>query len=105
MKSVIARVALALALAFGLLSCGPSGSDKNHRQDNSATVSDSGQTHYDNEQEAQDHCPGDVVVWVNSRSEIYHMPGERWYGNTEEGYYECQQDADAEGDRETRNGQ
>ena len=33
------------------------------------------------------------------------MKGERWYGNTRQGAYVCQQEADAAGDRETRNGQ
>ena len=50
-------------------------------------------------------CPGDQKVWVNTRTGIYHLQGERWYGNTKQGEYLCKKAADAEGDRETRNGQ
>ena len=50
-------------------------------------------------------CPGDRVVWVNSNSGVYHLEGERWFGRTKSGQYECEKAAKAEGDRETRNGQ
>jgi hypothetical protein len=57
------------------------------------------------EQEAQQHCPADTVVWVNLPSGIYHFKGERWYANTKSGAYVCQREADRAGDRATRNGQ
>ena len=61
---------------------------------------------FSTEQEAKAHCSGgDTVVWVNQQTHVYHLQGERWYGNTKHGAYECRKDADAEGDRETRNGQ
>ena len=50
-------------------------------------------------------CPGDQVVWINTRTGIYHLQGERWFGRTRQGKYACEKAADAEGDRETRNGQ
>lgn len=50
-------------------------------------------------------CPGDKVVWVNTRSGIYHFQGERWFGSTREGRFLCEHDADKEGDRPTHNGQ
>lgn len=50
-------------------------------------------------------CPGDKVVWVNTRSGIYHFQGERWFGSTKEGKFLCEHDADKEGDRPTHNGQ
>jgi hypothetical protein len=50
-------------------------------------------------------CPGDKVVWVNTKSGIYHFKGERWFGNTQQGKYMCEHAADAEGDRPTHNGQ
>ena len=56
-------------------------------------------------QSAQRHCPHDTVVWLNTRSGIYHYAGERWYGNTKYGAYVCEKEAIAEGDRATRNGQ
>lgn len=54
---------------------------------------------------AQRHCPSDQVVWLNIPSGIYHLKGMRWYGRTEHGAYVCRREADAAGDRETRNGQ
>ena len=57
------------------------------------------------QQEAQQHCPADVVVWLNLPSGIYHFQGQRWYGNTRSGTFVCKKEADAAGDRATRNGQ
>jgi len=63
------------------------------------------QVMYQSQASAQAHCPSDTVVWLNTRTDIYHFQGERWYGNTEEGAYVCEKDADANGDRATKNGQ
>jgi hypothetical protein len=52
--------------------------------------------------EAQTHCPTDKVVWVNTRSRIYHYRGARNYGTTKEGAYMCEADAKAAGDRAAR---
>jgi hypothetical protein len=61
--------------------------------------------HFQSEQSAQQHCPQDAVVWVNTKTGVYHLKGERWYGATNSGAYVCRKEADAEGDRMTRNGQ
>ena len=50
-------------------------------------------------------CPGDKLVWVNTRSHVYHFQGERYFGSTKQGKFICERDADREGDRPTRNGQ
>ncbi len=50
-------------------------------------------------------CPGDRIVWVNTRSGVYHYRGERYLGGTKEGRFLCEKAAGAEGDRPTRNGQ
>lgn len=63
------------------------------------------QTLYQTPDRAQAHCPADTVVWLNTRSGVYHFQGERWYGNTEEGAYVCEKEADNAGDRPTKNGQ
>lgn len=63
------------------------------------------QTLYTTSNAAQAHCPNDTVVWLNTRSGVYHFQGERWYGNTEEGAYVCEKEADDAGDRPTRNRQ
>ena len=61
--------------------------------------------HFQTEQEAQQHCPKDTVVWLNTKTRVYHFRGERRYGSTKQGCYECLKEGDAEGDRATRNGQ
>ena len=38
-------------------------------------------------------------VWVNTNSGIYHCPNTRWYGNTKNGEYMTQQEAQAKGHR------
>jgi hypothetical protein len=40
-----------------------------------------------------------VTVWVNTNSGVYHCPGTRWYGNTKEGRYMSQKQAQASGYR------
>jgi hypothetical protein len=50
-------------------------------------------------------CPGDVLVWVNTRSGVYHFQGERYFGSTKQGKFICEKAARAEGDRPTKNGQ
>lgn len=50
-------------------------------------------------------CPGDKIVWVNTRSHVYHFQGERYFGSTKQGKFMCEQAADKEGDRPTHNGQ
>jgi hypothetical protein len=44
-------------------------------------------------------CPGDKMVWVNTRSHVYHFKGERYFGSTKEGKFSCELGADKEGDR------
>ena len=62
-------------------------------------------TLFQNEQQAQRHCPQDTVVWLNLSSGIYHFRGQRWYANTNNGAFVCEQEADLAGDRATLNGQ
>jgi hypothetical protein len=50
-------------------------------------------------------CKGDQVVWVNTRSGVYHYHGERYFGSTKQGKFVCEKEALREGDRSTRNGQ
>lgn len=54
--------------------------------------------------EAQRRCPGAPVVWVNTKSQIYHKAGSNTYGHTKVGAYMCESDATAEGDRPSGNG-
>jgi hypothetical protein len=60
---------------------------------------------FNTEQQAQQHCLADVVVWLNIPSGVYHFKGQRWYGRTKSGAYACKKEADQAGDRATRFGQ
>ncbi|HXM18319.1 MAG TPA: hypothetical protein VN934_05855 [Candidatus Tumulicola sp.] len=48
---------------------------------------------FDTEAAAQQHCPNDVVVWLNTRSGFYHLKGHRYYGGTVHGAFVCEKDA------------
>ena len=52
--------------------------------------------------EAQARCPSDKVVWVNTKSHIYHYAGTHSYGTTKQGAYMCEADASAAGDRASK---
>ena len=60
---------------------------------------------FSTEQAAQQHCPTDTVVWLNTKSGVYHFKGQRWYAATKQGAFVCKKEADAGGTRPTRNGQ
>jgi hypothetical protein len=64
-----------------------------------------GQTLYKSSEMAQAKCPNDTVVWLNTRTSVYHFAGERWDGKTEEGAYVCEKQADNAGDRPLENKQ
>ena len=58
--------------------------------------------HFGFEQQAQQHCPNDSIVWAVGRSGgralIIRVP-KRWYGQTSDGTYVCRKDAEAAGYR------
>ena len=70
-----------------------------------AAPSTAGLPMFPTEAAAQAHCPKDEVVWLNTRSGIWHEKGMRWYGRTREGAYVCKTEAAKAGMRDTRNGQ
>jgi hypothetical protein len=49
-------------------------------------------------------CPGDTIVWVNTRTRIFRRDGGKWFGRTLFGKYLCERAAIAAGDRETFSG-
>jgi len=58
---------------------------------------------FSTEAEARAHCPGETVVWANTRSNIYHFSGHRSYGTTKAGAYMCERDTAAAGMRAAKN--
>jgi hypothetical protein len=54
------------------------------------------------EQQAQQHCPGDSVVWAEAALQLYNVKGERWYGATKSGAYVCLRDGEKAGYRARR---
>ena len=63
----------------------------------------SGANQFANEAQAKSRCPSDIVVWVNTKSRVYHFSGHKDYGTTKEGTYMCEKDATAAGDRAAKN--
>ena len=57
---------------------------------------------FSSEAEAKARCPSDRVVWLNTKSHIYHYEGTRSYGTTKQGAYMCEADAVAAGDRASK---
>ena len=60
---------------------------------------------FSTEQTAHQHCPADTVVWLDTKSGVYHFKGQRWYAATKQGAFVCKKEADAADTRATRNGQ
>jgi hypothetical protein len=58
---------------------------------------------YKTEAEAKGHCPGDIVVWVNTSTKIYHYAGHPDYGKTKRGAYICEKEASGGGFRAAKN--
>lgn len=55
------------------------------------------------EMEVKAKCPTDTVVWVNTKSHIYHFAGTHDYGNTKSGAYMCEAEAKSAGSRAAKN--
>lgn len=60
--------------------------------------------HYPTRPAAEEHCPGEVVVWVDLDTRIYYYRGQDRYGATKAGAYLCQRDVKAAGLRPNRSG-
>ena len=57
---------------------------------------------FTDESSAKAHCATDEVVWLNTRSKIYHLKGTHFYAATKQGEYACRKEADAAGDRNSK---
>lgn len=53
---------------------------------------------------AEEHCPGQVVVWVDLETRIFYYRGQDRYGATKSGAYLCERDVKGAGYRPNRTG-
>jgi hypothetical protein len=54
-------------------------------------------TAFRTEQQAQEHCPSDAVVWVDPQSGTYYLKGSASYGHAGTGRYACRSEAQGAG--------
>jgi hypothetical protein len=58
-----------------------------------AQVSATPLTPFRYEAQAQRHCPGDKVVWLDFRKGVYYRKGQKLYGQGFDGSFVCQTEA------------
>jgi hypothetical protein len=61
-------------------------------------------TLFTSEAEAEQHCPTDLVVWVDAATRIYYYRGQNRYGSTKTGGYACRKELVGHGYRPNRTG-
>jgi hypothetical protein len=54
-------------------------------------------TAFRTEEQAQTHCPKDIVIWLDPQSGLYYFKGHGSYGRSNAGRYACRTEADAAG--------
>ncbi len=54
-------------------------------------------TAFRTEEQAQTHCPKDIVVWLDPQSGLYYFKGHGSFGRSNAGRYACRAEADAAG--------
>jgi hypothetical protein len=54
-------------------------------------------TAFRTEQQAQEHCPKDTIVWVDPQSGTYQLKGHGSYGLSGTGRYACRDEAERAG--------
>jgi hypothetical protein len=47
-------------------------------------------------------CSGDATVWVDSAARVYYLKGDKLFGKTKRGGYNCRKQADAAGYRASK---
>ena len=60
---------------------------------------------FSTEKEAQGHCPGGLVVWLDRATKVYYFRGQQKYGSTQSGGYVCRDEAKRTGIKESRSSQ
>jgi hypothetical protein len=54
-------------------------------------------TAFRTEEQAQTHCPKDIVVWLDPQRGLYYFKGNGSYGRSNAGRYACRAEADDAG--------
>lgn len=88
MRKLLCLVSIGLALAAAVPALGAS---------DQPAVSLEHVRHFSSLGEAEQFCGQDTVVWANMHTDVYHMPGSRWFGRSSKGAYFCQRMLDAAG--------
>jgi len=60
---------------------------------------------FQKEREAEQHCPTDLVVWLDPPTRTYFYRGQARYGSTKGGAFVCRTEADHAGMRKSRGSQ
>lgn len=102
MKPILSFAVAAVFLASTNLAVAAS---RSHRDMAAAPTAESTQAaqpmaadnQFASEAEARSHCRSDTVVWVNTRTHVYHFAGNAAYGHTKHGAFMCRTDADRTG--------
>ena len=47
-------------------------------------------------------CSGDATVWVDSEAHVYYLKGDKFFGKTKHGGYNCRKQAGAAGYRASK---
>jgi hypothetical protein len=68
-----------------------------------ARTAPSAANEFQSEAQAKARCPSGTVVWVNTKSRVYHFAGTHNYGTTKSGAYMCESDTAAAGFRAAKN--
>ena len=65
-----------------------------------ATVPSPDEARFEFERSAQNHCPGEAIVWIDATSRTYDVSTDRFYGRTSTGAFVCLQEATTAGYRD-----
>lgn len=95
------RTAFAICVMLPLVACGGHKTSDTTTTTNQTTSTKNAPL-YAGDKEAKPNCGAVQAVWVNTKTHVYHEPGDPYYGRTGNGKYMCPSAAKAEGDRRSR---